>query len=169
MATSLNARVLVSVTGELANSLDVGSVSYPFSFGVNQLFADGTGADQAKEVWTDTRTLTASATENLDLAGVLVDVFGTVLIFTKIKALIVKADAGNTNDVLVGGHASAAFVSMFSDATDVVRVKPGGMFAITAPDATGLAVTATTGDLLKVTNSAGTTAVTYTIVIIGTV
>lgn len=168
MATSITAKVNLSVVAELANSLDVGSVTYPVSYGANYLFTDGTGADNAKEMWTDTRTLTASATENLDLVGVLTDVFGNTLTFTKIKALIVKADAANTNDVMVGGHATAAASTFFGDATDKARVRPGGMVAFVSPDATGYAITATT-DLLTITNSAGSTSVIYTIIVIGVV
>ena len=169
MATSISGRVTLGIAGELGNSLDIGSVNYPFNFGVNHVFTDGTGADQAKEVFTDTRTLTASAVENLDLAGVLTDAFGNVLTFTKVKALIIKADSTNVNDVVVGGHATAAFFSMFGAATHTLKVRPGGMFVVTAPDATGLAVTATTADMLTVTNGGAGTSVSYTIIIIGTV
>lgn len=169
MTTSLAAKVTLNVVAELINSLDVGNVNYPAAYGANYNFADGTGADQAKEIFTDTRTLTASAAENLDLAGVLTDAFGNVLTFTKIKALIVKADPANTNDVVLGNHATAAWFPMLGAATHTVKVKPGGMVAFVAPDANGLAVTATTADMLTVTNSAGGTSVTYTIIIIGTV
>lgn len=169
MATSLTARIRLEINADLVNSLDIGSVKYPLAYGAHYVLSDGTGADQAKEAFTDTRTLAASATENLDLAGVLADVFGNLLTFTKIKALIVKADATNVNDVLVGGHATAAISTLFGDATDKVRVKPGGTVAFIAPDANGYAVTATTADMLTVANSGAGTSVTYTIIIIGTV
>lgn len=169
MATTLTARVALSLAAQLDKGLDVGSASYPATLGITNVFENGTGANQANELFTDTRTLTASATENLDLAGVLTDAFGTVLSFTKVKAIIVTAAAANTNDVVVGGHATAAFAPMFGDVTDTVVVKPGGTFVIVAPDANGYAVTATTADMLTVTNSAGGTSVTYTIAIVGTV
>lgn len=168
MPTSISARVTLGVVADLIDAIDVGEVKYPISYGANYVFTDGVLADQAKQVFTDTRTLTASATENLDLAGVLLNVFGTALTFTKIKAIIVKADAANTNDVVLGNHATAAFFPMFGAATHTVKVKPGGMVAFVAPDLAGLAVTATTADMLMVTNSAGGTSVTYTIIIIGT-
>ena len=167
MATALELRLGLNLSGQVVDTLDVGAITYPASFGANYNFADGTGGDQAKKIWTDTRTLTASATENLDLAGVLVDAFGVTLTFTKVKALIVTAAAANTNDVLVGGHASG--VLFFANANDIVKVRPGGMFALVSPDSTGYAVTASTGDLLTVANSAGSTSVTYTIIIIGVV
>lgn len=169
MTTSVDASVQIEFRANLNNSVDVGSVLYPISFNPSNFFTDGTGANQAKEIFTDTRTLTASATENLDLAGVLADVFGNVLTFTKIKAMIITAAAANTNDVVVGGHATAAFASWVNDATDKIKVKPGGMFMITAPDANGLAVTATTADMLTVTNGGAGTSVTYTIVLLGVV
>lgn len=169
MATSITAKVALYVVAELVDTLDVGSVTYPVNYGATYNFTDGTGADNAKKIFTDTRTLTASATENLDMAGVLTDALGVTLSFTKIKALIIKADAANTNDVLVGGHATAAVATMFGDATDKVKVKPGGMVAFVAPDVNGYAVTATTADLLTVANSAGGTSVIYTIIVIGVV
>jgi hypothetical protein len=169
MTTSISARVTLGVVAEIINSLDVGEVKYPISYGANYVFTDGTGANQAKEVFTDTRTLTASAAENLDLAGVLLDAFGNTLTFAAVKAIIVKADAANVNDVVLGNHATAAFFPMFGAATHTVKVKPGGMVAFVAPDATGLAVTATTADMLTVTNGGAGTSVVYTIIIIGTV
>lgn len=169
MATSLSASINLNVVADLIDSLDVGEVKYPVSYGVSYQLTDGTGANQAKRIWTDTRTLTASSTENLDLAGVLADAFGNVLTFTKIKALIVKAASANTNDVVIGNHATAAFFPMFGAATHTALVKPGGTVAFIAPDANGLAVTATTADMLTMTNSAGGTSVTYTIIIIGVI
>ena len=167
--TTLTAKVAASISAEFDSALDIGSVSYPVNFGANYLLTDGTGANQANQLFTDIRTLTASSTEDLDLSGVLLNAYGTACVFTKIKAIIVTAAAANTNDVLVGGAAATQVTSFFGDVTDVVKVKPGGMFMLVAPDATGYAITAGTADLLKVANSAGGTSVTYTIVLIGTI
>lgn len=169
MATSLSASIALAIAAQLENSLDVGSVKYPVNYSPTFNFTDGTGANQAKEIWTDTRTLTASSSENLDLAGVLLDAFGNAITFTKIKAVIVAADAANVNDVVIGNHATAAWFPMFGAATHTFKVKPGGMLAFTAPDVNGLAVTATTADMLMVANGGAGTSVTYTIIIIGTV
>jgi len=46
-------------------------------------------------------------------------------------------------------------------------VKPGGCFVLAWPG-TGLTVTAGTADLITVTNSAGSTGVTYKVILIGT-
>jgi len=71
--------------------------------------------------------------------------------------------------VLVGGAASNQVATIFGATNDVLVIRPGGMFALTAPDNTGMAITASTGDLLKIANSSSGTSVTYTIVIIGVV
>ena len=161
--------IKLSVVGTYTGSVDIGSVTQNLGYDATYTLTNGTGADQANMVFSDTRTLTASSSENLDLAGGLTDVFGTTITFTKIKGIIVKAAAANTNNVLVGGAASAQFVNWVSDATDVLVIRPGGMVALVAPDATAYAVTATTADLLKIANSAGSTSVSYDIILIGTV
>lgn len=165
---TLTSSVTVDLSALLTSALDLSTGTSPLDISQHYPLSSGTGANQADRVWSDTRTLAASASENLDLAGVLTDAFGATLTFVKVKALLVRAATGNTNDVLVGGHASAAFVNWVSDATDIVVVKPGGLFLLVAPNAAGYGVTATTADLLKVANSSGTTGVTYDIAILGT-
>lgn len=167
MSASLKARLKLVLDALYESPLDLGVASYPALIGADYNLDNGSGANQASLMFSDIRTLTASSTENLDLAGSLVDAFGTTLTFAKIKALIVIADAGNTNDVLVGGAGSNTMLTFFGDATDIVKVKPGGMLVLVAPDATGYAVTASTGDILKVANSSSGTGVTYKIILIG--
>lgn len=169
MAVTLSGKVALITSINLVNSIDVGTVKYPLDYALSTVFENGTGDDQANEAFSDTRTLSASGTEDLDLAGGLADAFGNTLTFTKVKALIVTAAASNTNDVLVGGASSNQLASFFGDATDVIKVKPGGTIMLMAPESAGYAVTAGTGDLLKVANSAGGTSVTYTIIVIGAV
>jgi hypothetical protein len=165
---ALTSGVNVQLDALLTSALDLSTVSSPLTIAQHYPLSSGTGANQADKAWSDTRTLAASGTENLDLAGVLVDAFGATITFVKVKAMLIRAASGNTNDVLVGGHATTAFVNWVSDPTDVVVVKPGGLFLLVAPNAAGYGVTAATGDLLKVTNSAGTTGVTYDVAILGT-
>ena len=155
------------VNGSFTNALDIETGISSINNSQSYTIADGTGANQANAVWSDTRTLSASASEEHDLAGGLTDIYGTTRTFTIIKAIFVSAAAANTNNVLVGGSASNAFVNWVESATDIVTVHPGGMMMVVAPDATGFAVTASTGDLLKVANSSSGTGVTYDIIIVG--
>ena len=163
LSASIQVRVAASHTGALDNgSLEANHL-------LEKLFtlANGPAADQADLVFSDTRTLNASANEELDLAGVLTDAFGAAITFAKVKAILVIADAANTNDVIIGGAASNAFIGFFGDATDTVKARPGGFAALACPGA-GVTVTAGTGDKLKLANSGGSTAVTFKILIIGT-
>lgn len=146
------------------NDLTTPTETYALSTSVD--YTSGTGTNQMTKVWQDTRTITASNTENLDLAGGLTDSFGNVLTFTAIKYIRVTALSTNTNNVVLGGAAANTFVGMFDDATDKIRVKPGGRFVWEAPG-TGATVTAGTGDILLVANSGAGTSVVYDIVIGG--
>ena len=169
MATTITgARVGVALAALLSKSLDIGSVDYPANWSPAYSFDNGTGAGQANMLFTDERTLSASASEDLDLAGGITDAFGDTITFTKIKAIIIQAAAGNTNNVLVGG-AAAAIAGLFGDVADVQVIRPGGLYMIVAPDATGIAVAAGTADDLKIANSAGSSSVTYKIAVLGVV
>lgn len=166
--TMSGAQIVVKVLSTaLSSVLGLGTADDPVSKDYTQNLSNGTGANQASQQWHDQRTLTASSTENLDLAGVLVNAFGVVVTFTKIKALIIHASAANTNDVLVGGAASNAWVGWVNDVTDIVKVKPGGTLVWIAPDVNGGAVVTGTGDLLKVANSSSGTSVVYDVIVIG--
>lgn len=169
MTATLSSNVSVQVTAQLKDGATIGEVTHDIAFRMANALTNGSGANQANQAYAGRRTLAASATENLDLSGGLINAFGTALLFTAIKAIVITAAAGNTNDVLVGGAASNGFVSWVGDPADVVKVKPGGMFVIAAPNAAGFAVTAATADLLKIANSGAGTGVTYDVVVIGAV
>lgn len=129
-------------------------------------FTDGVAANQANIVFADERTLAASATESLDLSGVLTDAFGVTIAAVKLVAIMVIANTANTNSVVVGAAASNA-VPLFGGTLGTISVPPGGIFSAAAPGIAGLCtVTAGTGDLLKMTNSSSGTPVTYQIVIL---
>lgn len=163
----LDARLLVDLAATLTSALDLTTVQAPLSFKRQFTLTDGAGANQVNRIWTDERTLAASATEDLDLAATLTDPFGATITFARVKALFVAASASNANNVVVGGAASNGFTTWVSGTTPAVLVRPGGLLALMAPDATGYAVTASTGDLLKVTNSGAGTGVTYQVIVIG--
>lgn len=167
---TLSSAASVSIAGALSTAFDQGRATFPFSLGRSVSLADGTGAGKADRVWTDTRTLAASASEDLDLAGSLLDAFGAAVTFAKVKGLLVVAAPGNSNNVIVGGASSNGFVSWVGGATHTVTVRPGAALALIAgdADATGYAVTGGTADLLKIANSGAGSAVTYSIAVLGT-
>lgn len=152
---------------QTAAALDFTTPSAPLSRTYPIPLSSGTGANQADKLWHDQRTLTASSTEDLDLAGSLVDPFGGTITFARIKGIIIAAAAANTNNVIVGGASSNGFITWVGSATHTVTVRPGGFLALFAPDATAYAVTAATADLLHIANSAAGTSVTYDVVLVG--
>ncbi len=124
----------------------------------------GTGNYQADLMYAATRTLATGATDNLDLSGVLTDPLGTVIAAVEIVAILIRAAAGNTT-ILTVGNGTNPFVGPFGAGAQTVAVPPGGAFQAVNPQA-GWAVTAGTGDILRITNASGASA-TYDIVILG--
>lgn len=157
----------VTVDAAHTSALDLATVSDPLDFVKTIKLANGTGADQADQLYHDQRTVSASSNEDLDLAGGLSDAFGSTLTFARVKLLAVYAATGNTNNVIVTQPASNGVPGLFDAAGDGVVVRPGGLFLWIAPDATAAVVTASTGDLINVENSSSGTSVTYDLVIIG--
>lgn len=162
---ALASRLSLKLESTLTSALDLVSVTAPLVYSSQIDLATGTGLGQADMQWSDTRTLSASGTEDLDLAGSLTGPLGTTLTFARVKLLLVKAAAGNTNDVVLSR--AAAGIPLLAATGDALPVKPGGLFLWVAPTAAGIVVTPTTADTITVTNSAGTTGVTYDIVVLG--
>lgn len=163
---ALTTRFSLSLLAALTSALDLTTAEDELNYLKNIELATGTGANQADMLWHDRRTLSASATENLDFAGSLANAFGATQTFARIKAFLVYAASGNTNNVNVIREGTNG-VPLFLAAGDGIPVRPGGLFAAVAPDATAYAVTGSTGDLVTFTNSAGSTSVTYDVIVIG--
>jgi len=162
----LNANIIVGVTGDYTAASGLSTPTDSLALRYVTALTDGTGPNQANRRWVSQRTLAASASESIDLSGVLVDAFGAVLAFTAIKAILIVAAAGNTNDVIVGGAPSNGFVGPFGAVAHTAAVRPGGELLFVAPG-TGWTVTPATGDLLRILNGGAGTSVTYDITIIG--
>lgn len=167
LAGAVRADVTARVSGQYTSTSGLGSASFGMEQAAVAAFTPGTGTGKADVLFADRRTLAASATENLDLAGALTDPLGAAATFGHVKAIYVKAASTNTNSVVFGGAASNAFVGPLGGTTPTVTIPPGGFQVFVHPGA-GWTVTAATGDLLKMANSGGTTGVQYDVMIIGT-
>lgn len=161
------ATLSASIVGLLTGAVDIGDVQHSVSYGPTISFGDGSGANQITRIFADTRTLAASANEDLDLAGGLTDAIGQTITLARVRGLLIRAAGANTNNVIVGGAASNGWITAFGGATHTITLRPGGILLLAAPDATGYAVTAGTGDLLRIANSSSGTPVSYDIVILG--
>lgn len=166
MATSLKSIITVGISTLFKNLLDLSTPTDAADVKSVIQLTNGTGANAADLCFHDTRTLAASGTEDLDLAGSLAGPFGASQVFVELRAIMIRAAAGNTNNVNVTRPASNG-VPLFLAASDGIPVPPGGVFLWVCPADGKVAVTASTGDLITITNSAGSTGVTYDVVIIG--
>lgn len=172
MASTLALRIALDVLAEIGVTGDLVTPSGIVPVRLNPaatVLKNGVGTSQVDKIFQDTRQIAASTTDTLDLAGgSLSDPLGGALTLVKLKALVVIARSTNNiaNNVVVTRPAANG-VPFFSAAGDAVPLHPGSMLALTWPGA-GITVTAATGDLIDITNSAGTNAVDYDIVIAGT-
>jgi hypothetical protein len=165
LTTDISLRLVATLTKDLDLNPDP---SYPLDYNARVQLTSGTGAGNADVMFTDTRTINASSSEDLDLVGSLTDAFGTTFSPARVKALIVKAAAANTNNVVVGGASATQWAALLGTA-GTVTLRPGAVFAALAgqADATGYVCAAGSTDLLKIANSSSGTSVTYDIVVIG--
>jgi len=164
---TLDTKISLRVQSTLANTLDLAQAAVPLDWRSVIELGTGTGTGQADRQFSDRRTLAASGTENLDLAGGLTDGLGATITMARLKGIVVKASALNTHNVLVGGAGANGLLGLFGDVTDVLVVRPGAEIMVIVPDATAIAVTAATGDILKVANSGAVSSVEYEIILIG--
>lgn len=161
---SQESNLIVKLAGVLSSGLDLTTARAEIAYEKNMALANGTGADQANQIWSDTRTLTSGSSETLDLNASLTNAVGESVTFTKVKGIIIKNKG--TTTLSIGAAAATQFVAPFGSATDLIKIPPGGIFVLTAPDASGFACAAGASDSLKIANSAGAS-IDYDIVLIG--
>jgi len=159
-SVSVKSAAQQTVTGALSSATAV----YSLTGGVS--WKPGTGTGKCDLTWTGEITLAASATQDIDLSGSLEDTVGNPVVFAKVKGITVVAAVGNTNNVVVGGAPSNAFVGPFGAAAHTIAVSPNSPFCV-AHAGDGWTVTAGTGDLLRVANSGAGSTVTFSIKIDG--
>jgi hypothetical protein len=163
---SVSATLDINLKGTIYGVNDLGTPQMPFALNERVTLDPGSAAGQANLVFTDTRTIAASSNDDLDLAGVLAHPLGGTITFAVVRAIIVRAAAGNTNNVVIGAAASNQFVGPFGAATHTLALRPGEEMVVTNCGA-GWTVTAGTGDILRIANGGAGTPVTYDIVLIG--
>lgn len=168
MTVRASANVYVAIGALLSNdAAGLGDTTFEYKADLTATeLTSGTGEYEINKVYTAERSLSASGTEDIDVAGGISDGLGSTITMTAVKAVMVLADKDNTNDVVVGGDTTDSLLGIFSAEAGAINVKPGGAFIWVAPK-TGAAVTATTGDQLMITNGSSGTSVTYKIVILG--
>jgi hypothetical protein len=162
----VKANIDLSISATQEGTADLGTPSINVAVSRSHKYTNGTLAtDQTDVLFSDRRTLAASANEDLDLRGTLVDSLGQTINPAEIVAVFVEAASTNTNNVIVGGAATNTWVGPFGAATHTLSLAPGEFILLS--NKAGWGVTAGTGDLLRIANSAAGSSVNYNIIIIG--
>jgi hypothetical protein len=165
-AASLTTKAQLVITADLANTSGLATATGNLSKTNWALtLANGVAASQANKIYAEKRTLLTGATDALDLAGSMTDVFGAAFTPAKVKLLAIHSYPTNTTNLTILGNAAA--VPILNTVATTATLQPGGTFFFTAPPLAGVAVTASTGDIVQIVNAAGASA-DYDIVIVGT-
>ena len=162
-----NANITINLEGLLQSVLALGTADYKLQGSYLNRLLEGVAAGQIDRWYHAQRTIAASSNEDLDFSGSLLNPLGNTAVMARMKFLLVAAAAGNTNNVNVTRPASNG-VPWALAAGDGVAVAPGETkVLINRIDATGIVVTAGTGDLINFANSGAGTPVTYDILALG--
>lgn len=136
-----------------------------------QGFTAGTTANKFDQLYMAERTVNASTNDDLDLSGVLTDIFGAAIAAAELVGIILinapKAGSpANVSNLTLGAGSNPVVGFLGGPTPTVGPIKPGGCFVLMNPDATGLAtITAGTGDILRIANGSGGAA-TYQIALL---
>lgn len=161
----ISARVNASIAVTQTSTPDTGQAKAELAVSHARNLTDGTANAQADRQFQDERTLATAANEDLDFAGgTLVDPFGAIFTAAEITAMQITADPTNTTNITFKPAAANGFLGPFGAATHTHTLKPGASWQ--ASDPAGWPVTAGTGDLFNVANSAGASA-KYKIAVLG--
>lgn len=142
---SLSAEVYFSIVAVETDTADIARNNRVTKAEYFKALADGTEANQAQIVWSDSRT--TSGTDTLQLSNLTDtrDGAGVSVIFSAVKAIYVR-NTGSTHTLTLSG----AFAG---------SVAPGGVFVVVNPSAAG----ASASTLFV----SGTSGATYDIVVVG--
>lgn len=160
-----NGSISVQVSGSFDNLNEtIASAKQALSEIFTATITTGTGADQADRVYYGRRAASTTP-EDIDLAaGSLTDIYGNAITFARVKLIYIKNRSTTTAEIIsVGGDANG-LVGWVGAAADFVNVRAGGVLLLFAPDATGYAVTAGTGDILQIVSASGTPSVDVLII-----
>lgn len=129
---------------------------------IAQAFTDGTTAGKADIAYVAERSVNTASNDDIDLAGVLTDALGSTITAAELVMLIIwnkqKDGTANTTDLTIGNGSNPVVGFLGGTTPTIGPIKPGGFLILGAADAAGIgAVTAGTGDILRVANGSGAT------------
>ena len=120
--------------------------------------AEGVGMNQCDKIFWKTYSVPFGTPVDIDLAGSLSDLLSGTLTLAKLKLLMIfnQASEGAPTNILNVGGGSNPITTLWGAGGDIIKVKPQGCLLLFDPTAGGYAVTAGTGDILRLDAAAGT-------------
>lgn len=172
---TLSGHLNLDVDVSEAASTELGAASWAYRTNWTNAFTNGSGANQASKVFADTFSLAGSAAVSYDLNGALTGPMGAVVTFSRVYAICIQrtdayvASTQDENLLLGGNFILTKYLIPGADtlAAVTIPIGPRGMFAVVFPSPTGVAVTATTGDIITLTNASAADVVAGRTLIIG--
>jgi hypothetical protein len=177
MARALTFKIQQNVIWSYTNAADLSTPTdaKSLSWLDTNLTSGYAAINKADRLWHDTRTLTATTAEEIDVYDLAVDggaagtdTLGQTVAAATVKAIIIRNNSVIAADNLtIGGEAStAAWNSPFGGSDSAsVTLGPGGKITMEAPSIAGYAVADTTNHLLKIDNATANSII-YDIVIV---
>ena len=164
-AASLSTRLTVTVAPTLTSTVGLAETSATAKALVDFTLSAGTGANQADSVYTASSTITTGATLSLDLKGSMVDAFGAAFTPSKLRLVYISSRSANSTNLTLFGNAASPLI--LNTAATTTTLTPGDCFLTTRRATAGITVTASTADIVDITNAAGASAI-VDIVLVGT-
>lgn len=110
-------------------------------------------------------SISSAGSQSLDLSGSLTDVFGDACVFSKVySVLVINLSTVTAKVIQVGGDTN--HVPIFGAGADYVIVGPKGAVHV-SNCLDGWTVTAGTGDIVKIANPGGGTAISVAVAVLG--
>lgn len=166
MATSLtghfDTRLYTAYTDDTTGIVEKPQSSINFTTPLT--IANGAGANQAADQFTETGTLASAATKNFDFFGGLTNQFGTTISWAKMKALVIK-NRGTDSTLKVYGN---LMTNVLGHASAKLVIPPGCVYAHTFMSAAGITVQSAQ-EIITLEHAAdGSLAITYDLMVLGT-
>jgi hypothetical protein len=136
MASVFSLTLNVGASFSVSEAIDLSTVYNSGGKTYTQTVADGTGASQAKQVFSDTRTLAASGNDDLDLTALTVSAIGNTMTtnLTQLKGILIVNKSTTSGDKLrIDTSVTNGLQALTEAASGKIKIPPSGHLLISDP------------------------------------
>lgn len=152
-----NIDVGLTLTHSSTAALSTATEHFPYSI-IDQAITTGTSTNQMTQIWYSQRTIVSNGVDNLDFGGGLNDSFGSPLVLSRLRLLMIVAASTNIGSIGIGGPVSNGMSSLFKSTNDVMLIPPGGAALFLCPSAIAYSNEVNVSDILQLTNNSASAA-----------